>query len=187
MTQNVSENKIITEVLSGNTRAFASIMERYAPKVYAMVAGMIGNNDDAADLTQEIFTKIYTSLSSYKGDSSLSTWIFRISYNMAVSRMRKSARFDTVSGDDRFWSGLADTAADSFDEPEGDISVDSLYKALDFLAPDDRVLISLFYLDGKTITEISQIMSLSETNAKTRLFRIRKKLFKIISNEYKQQ
>ena len=187
MTQNVSEHNIITEVLSGNTRAFASIMERYAPKVYAMVAGMIGNNDEAADLTQEIFTKIYTSLSSYKGDSSLSTWIFRISYNMAVSRIRKSSRFDTVSGDDRFWSGLADSSPDDGAEPEGEISVDRLYEALDLLAPDDRVLISLFYLDGKTISEIAQIMSLSETNAKTRLFRIRKKLYNIISNEYKQQ
>ncbi len=187
MTQNVSENRIIAEVLKGNTRAFASIMERYAPKVYAMVAGMTGNNDDAADLTQEIFTKVFTSLSSYKGDSSLSTWIFRISYNMTVSRLRKVSKVETLSGDDKFWNGLADSSVDGPDEPEGEVSVEALYKALDLLAPDERLIISLFYLDGKSIAEIAFIMSLSEPNVKTRLFRIRKKLFKLISDEHKQQ
>ncbi len=61
-----------------------------------------------------------------------------------------------------------------------------LYQALDLLHPDERTLISLFYLDGKSLAEIAFIMSITETNAKTRLFRTRKKLQKIISDEIRQ-
>ena len=180
MKTNVSENKIIADVLAGNTRAFAQIMERYAPRVFAMAAGMTGNQDDAADATQEIFAKVFTSLSSFKGNSSFSTWLFRISYNMILSRLRKTSRPDSATGDDRFWSGIADSAAEENDSDDGEITADMLYDALDRLAPEERTLISLFYLDGKSLAEIAFIMSLSETNAKTRLFRIRKKLKKII-------
>lgn len=180
MAPDVSENIIIADVLAGNTRAFASIMERYAPKVFAMVASITGNPDDAADITQEIFTKVFTSLASFKGNSSFSTWLFRITYNMALSRVRKAVRPDSATGDDRFWSNIADSAADYDDNGDEEITTDMLYEALDRLAPDERTLITLFYLEEKSLAEIAFIMSLSQTNAKTRLFRIRKKLKNII-------
>lgn len=184
MTTTVSDQTIITDVLKGDTRAFANIMERYAARVYALVAGMTGYGDDAADLTQEIFIKVFSSLSSFKGSSSFSTWLFRISYNMVVTRLRKPQAPDSASGDDRFWDNIADTATDADDD--GMPTVDMLYEALDLLQPDERTLISLFYLDGKSLAEIAFIMSITETNAKTRLFRIRKKLHKILSDGIRQ-
>ncbi len=187
MTTTVSDQTIITDVLKGDTRAFATIMERYAARVYALVAGMTGDGDDAADLTQEIFIKVFSSLSSFKGSSSFSTWLFRISYNMVVTRLRKPQGPDSASGDDRFWDNIADTATDAGDDEEdGMPTVDMLYEALDLLLPDERTLISLFYLDGKSLAEIAFIMSITETNAKTRLFRIRKKLHKILSDGIRQ-
>ncbi len=182
MTQNVSENRIIADVLGGNTRAFASIMERYAPKVFAMAAGMVGNQDDAADLTQEIFLKVFTSLSSFKGNSSFSTWLFRISYNMALSRLRRGGRPDSTTGDDGFWNAVADTEPEADEEEEGEITTEMLCEALERLSADERTLVTFFYLEEKSLAEIAFIMSISETNAKTRLFRIRKKLRKIISD-----
>lgn len=186
MTTTVSDQSIINDVLSGDTRAFATIMERYAPRVYALVAGMMGDGDDAADTTQEIFIKVFSSLSSFKGSSSFSTWLFRISYNMVISRLRKPQAPDSASGDDRFWDNIADTAAADDDDDTGMPTVDMLYEALDLLLPDERTLISLFYLDGKSLAEIAFIMSITETNAKTRLFRIRKKLHKILSDGIRQ-
>lgn len=187
MTTTVSDQTIITDVLKGDTRAFASLMERYAARVYALVAGLTGDGDDAADLTQEIFIKVFGSLSSFKGRSSFSTWLFRISYNMVVTRLRKPQAPDSVSGDDRFWDNIADTATDTADDEEdGMPTVDMLYEALDLLLPDERTLISLFYLDGKSLAEIAFIMSITETNAKTRLFRIRKKLHKTLSDGIRQ-
>lgn len=186
MTNTVSDQSIINDVLGGDTRAFATIMERYAPRVYALVAGMMGDGDDAADTTQEIFIKVFSSLTSFKGSSSFSTWLFRISYNMVVSRLRKPQAPDSASGDDRFWDNIADTAADDDDDDTGMPSVDMLYEALDQLQPDERTLISLFYLDDKSLAEIAFIMSITETNAKTRLFRIRKKLHKILSDGIRQ-
>lgn len=184
MTTNIPDNKIIEDVLSGNSEAFASLMKRYAPKVFAMTASMIGNNEDAADITQEIFTKVFTSLSSFKRQSSFSTWLFKISYNMTASRLRKISRVETSACDDDFWNNIADTIQDNDDIDDYAVSVDQLFDALNRLSPNERTLISLFYLDNKSITEIAFIMSLSETNAKTRLFRIRKKLQKIISHEF---
>ncbi|MDE5935008.1 MAG: RNA polymerase sigma factor [Muribaculaceae bacterium] len=186
MTNTVSDQSIINDVLGGDTRAFATIMERYAPRVYALVAGMMGDGDDAADTTQEIFIKVFSSLTSFKGSSSFSTWLFRISYNMVVSRLRKPQAPDSASGDDRFWNNIADTAADDDDDDTGMPTADMLYEALDQLQPDERTLISLFYLDDKSLAEIAFIMSITETNAKTRLFRIRKKLHKILSDGIRQ-
>ncbi|MDE6270209.1 MAG: RNA polymerase sigma factor [Muribaculaceae bacterium] len=183
MSPNFPENKIIAEVLDGNTRAFASIMEAYAHKVFALVAGMTGNAEDAADITQDIFTKVFTSLSSFKVQSSFSTWLFRISYNMALSHLRTSGRVPLQSADDNQWNSISENAAEDVDEE--DITADMLYKALDMLTSDERTLITLFYLEGKSLAEIAFIMSVSETNAKTRLFRIRNKLRKIISDGIK--
>ncbi len=76
MTTNVSDQTVIDKVLAGDTRAFATIMERYAQRVFALVAGMIGDGPDAGDMTQEIFIKVFSSLSSFKGSSSFSTWLF---------------------------------------------------------------------------------------------------------------
>lgn len=186
MTTTASDQTIIADVLRGDTRAFASIMERYAPRVYSLVAGMMGDGEDAADTTQEIFIKVFSSLSSFKGDASFSTWLFRISYNMVVSRLRRPPAPDSAAGDDRFWDNIADSTPDADDTPDGAPTVEMLYQALDRLLPDERTLISLFYLDGKSLAEIAFIMSITETNAKTRLFRTRKKLQKIISDEIRQ-
>lgn len=186
MTTTASDQNIIADVLRGDTRAFASIMERYAPRVYALVAGMMGDGEDAADTTQEIFIKVFSSLSSFKGGSSFSTWLFRISYNMVVSRLRRPLAPDSAAGDDRFWDNIADSTPDDDGTPDGIPTVEMLYQALDLLLPDERTLISLFYLDGKSLAEIAFIMSITETNAKTRLFRTRKKLQKIISDGIRQ-
>lgn len=185
MSPNLPENKIIADVLDGNTRAFASIMERYAPKVFALVSGITGNAEDAADITQEVFAKVFTSLSSFKGKSSFSTWLFRISYNMALSHIGKSGRITVESGNDGLWSRIADTYPDSETDPEECVTAEMLYDALDRLAPDERTLISLYYLEGKSLADIAFIMSISDTNAKTRLFRIRHKLRKIVTNGIK--
>lgn len=188
MTAMVSDQTIIAEVLSGNTRAFAAIMERYAQRVYSLVAGMIGDNENAADITQEIFIKVFSTLSSFRGQSSFSTWIFSISYNMATSRMRKAKTPDFLVGDETFWDAIDQNTSDDDDIDDRDFTptVDMLFQALDRLLPDERTLITLFYLDGKTLSEIAFIMSITETNAKTRLFRIRKKLYKIITDETRQ-
>ena len=186
MTPTASDQTIIADVLRGDTRAFASIMERYAPRVYALVAGMMGDGEDAADTTQEIFIKVFSSLSSFKGDSSFSTWLFRISYNMVVSRLRRAPSPDSAYGDDRFWDNIAESTPDDGEITDGPPTVEMFYQALDLLHPDERTLVSLFYLDEKSLAEIAFIMSITETNAKTRLFRTRKKLQKIISDGIRQ-
>lgn len=177
---------IIDRILSGDTRAFASIMERYAPRVHALVAGMTAGADDTADITQEIFIKVFSSLSKFRGTSSFSTWLFRISYNMAATRLRRTGHLSTATGDDQFWDNMADTIPD---DPDSNTlpTVDQLYTAIDNLNPDEHTLISLFYLDGKSLAEIAFIMSITETNAKTRLFRIRRKLQKTITDELTRQ
>ncbi len=106
---------------------------------------------------------------------------------MVISSLRRPDSPESAINDEKFWTGVADNTPDEVDDEDGFLSVDRLYEALDKLSPDERTLITLFYLDGKSLSEIAFIMSLSETNAKTRLFRIRKKLHKIISDGIRQQ
>ena len=85
----INECEIIDKIVKGDKDAFRKLVDLYADKIFALTNKMIQNSADAEDITQEIFVKVYFSLSKYRKESSFSTWIYRITYNTIISKLRK--------------------------------------------------------------------------------------------------
>ncbi len=133
-------------------------------------------------LTQDCFMKAFTHLSSFHGDSSFSTWIYRIAYNEATSALRKKDK-ELLSFDDRMWNSLSDTEIDEELDTENEVQIQKLQQALTQLKPDEQALVTLFYEEEKNIEEIAYIFHLTESNVKVKLHRIRKKLCNLMKEE----
>jgi len=182
----LSDNYYVEQVLSGETDAFSFLLNKYSRQVFSLIVRMVGNREDAEELTQDVFIKAYRSLPQFRGDSSFSTWIYRIAYNIAVSATRKR-KPETVPIDDNILSNVPDEPDDAFlENTDASMRVFYLNRALERLTPEERSMIVLFYKDNRSMDEIAKITGLTETNVKTKIFRIRKKLYVWIKSMEKE-
>ncbi len=175
---------IIAAVLSGNTREYSHLVSRYQNMVYGIGLKFLNDSNDAEDLAQEVFIKVYKSLAKYKGDSKFSTWIYRVAYNTALdkvksSRYKHSRRLDEINEQE-----IADDTVVT--ESEGtDFRKDLIKRAIDKLPADQQVIISLFYFEELSLKEIALITKFTEANVKVKLHRSRKKLYDLLE-KYKE-
>ena len=169
------EQRLIQKVREGDTEAFAPLVERYSRPIFALVVGIVGQREEAEELTQDIFLKAYTHLASYGGRSTFSTWLYRIACNTALTavkrRQRRFALFD-FSRAERLPELSDEGELTELDEAQEQ----ALRAALDRLEADERALIQLHYYENRPLSECGEILSLTESNTKVRLHRIRKKL-----------
>lgn len=177
---------IIEKASGGDSGAFGVLVEQYSGQMYALALRICGNREDAEEVTQDAFIKIHENLKKFRGESSFSSWAYRITYNTAISYIRKHKRTR--------YSELYNERVHS-EENRGILPEEEngealtresnllrLENAMEKLPPDDKVLILLFYREDKPVREIAGIMDLSENNVKTRLHRIRKRLGVIYEN-----
>ncbi|GHV51663.1 DNA-directed RNA polymerase sigma-70 factor [Bacteroidia bacterium] len=171
----------IERIQAGDISCYACLVDRYSRKVHSLIFKLVRNREDTEELAQDVFMKVFKHIGSFKGDSSFSTWLYKIAYNTAISETRKKkweylaieeAQIENVSEE-----RIAETMGRSGENEQ----VKKLEMALVKLPPDERGLILLFYMEDKSIDDIAQITSLSSSNVKTRLHRIRKKLFVILN------
>ena len=176
------EAHIIKEILNGKTEQYEYFLDRYGQQVFVLVDRIVSCQEDAEELTQDVFLKAFQQLSSFKAESSFSTWIYRIATNLAISAVRKK-RNDVLRLDDSVFANLSDTQVDEALEDESEEQVERLQQAMNQLEADERALITLYYLEEKPLAEVAFILGMSEGNAKVKLHRIRKKLYVLIKNQ----
>lgn len=177
--KNYSDNQILDSVLAGNYRDFSIIINRYKDKAYGMLCRMLKNEQDAEEVLQDAFLKIYNSLSTFKKDSKFSTWIYSIIYNTGISFLRSKYKQKEKITDslENFNSNvISELQYESEEENE-------ILKFVDKLPPQNAVIIILYYIDELSVNEIGRILNLTESNVKTILYRSRKKLKDIFINE----
>ena len=153
------ETHIIHRILKGETSLYEYFLDKYSQQVFILIIRIVENQEDAEELTQDTFLKAFEHLSSFKAESSFSTWIYRIAMLMNISDQQIDDALNDESGE----------------------RVGKLNKAIKKLDAEERALISLFYNEEKTIGEIALILGLTESNAKVKLHRIRKKLYILIT------
>ncbi len=178
----VSEKKIIEKVLGGDANAFEELVLKYEKTVYNLALRMVGDRDDAFDMTQEAFIKAYGSLSSFRGDSKFSVWIYRIATNVCLDFLRSKSRKQqvslTVSDDDDEDAQL--DIPDPSSTPEQQlikkISMQSVEEGLKTLPDKQRQILVMRELGGMSYAEIGAALSLEEGTVKSRIFRARKRL-----------
>lgn len=176
------EAHIIQEILNGKTALYEYFLDKYGQQVYLLVARIVSCQEDAEELTQDVFLKAFQQLPSFKAESRFSTWIYRIATNMAISSVRKR-KYDVLHLDDALFANLSDTQVDEALEDESEEQMQRLMDAMTKLAPDERALITLYYMEERPLSEIAFILDIKENNAKVKLHRIRKKLYILIKEE----
>ena len=177
----VSEKKIIEKVLGGDANAFEELVLKYEKTVYNLALRMVGDRDDAFDMTQEAFIKAYGSLSSFRGDSKFSVWIYRIATNVCLDFLRSKSRKQqvslTVSDDDEDAQlDIPDPSSDPEQQLMQKISMQSVEEGLKTLPDKQRQILVMRELGGMSYAEIGAALSLEEGTVKSRIFRARKRL-----------
>ena len=176
------ESHIIKEILDGKTEQYEYFLDRYGQQVFVLVDRIVSCQEDAEELAQDVFLKAFQQLSSFKAESSFSTWIYRIATNVAISAVRKK-RNDVLRLDDSVFANLSDTQVDEALEDDSEEQMERLQQAMNQLEADERALITLYYLEEKPLAEVAFILGMTEGNAKVKLHRIRKKLYVLIKNQ----
>lgn len=175
----------IKRIQSGDTASFACLLDRYSRPVYSLIYRIVLNQEDAEELAQDVFLKAFRNLSGFKGDSSFATWLYRIAYNTAISATRKQKKEFLAIEDGQLDNTTEDDLEIIYGSTTNEKQIEQLEAALELLSPEDRALILLFYMEDKTIDEIVGISGLTTANVKTKLHRIRKRLYTILTEKRK--
>lgn len=176
------EAHIIHRILEGETSLYEHFLDKYSQQVFILIVRIVENQEDAEELTQDTFLKAFEHLSSFKAESSFSTWIYRIAYNTAISATRKK-KHELSLMDDAMLANISDQQVDDMLNDENEERIRKLNEAIKKLDADERALITLFYNEEKPISEAALILGLTESNVKVKLHRIRKKLYVLITQE----
>lgn len=160
---------------------FSDILSRNEEMVYNLILRMVRNPELAEDLTQEVFVRVYRSLRSFEGRASLSTWIYRVAYNVAMSELAKARyRHEMGSLDDIGQRAIVDdrweSEAKMLDKIDQARAIRLISRMIDELRPEQRGAIALYYQGGKSYREISEIMGIPIGTVKTILFRAKTEL-----------
>ncbi len=165
---------------------FEKLVLHHERKVYNIAYGYLKNEADACDATQEAFIKIFKSISSFKGESSIETWIYRITANVCLDFLRKQKNHSSVSLDETFEdeNTLKYEPPSNIGNPEEEVSKKLLAKsindALSKLSEEHRVAITMREISGFSYAEIAQILKIEEGTVKSRIARARLKLREIL-------
>ena len=173
----LQDDSLIRRAAAQDAAAFEQLMLLHQKPVYNICWRMAGNAEDALDLSQEVFLKLWRTLAQYQFDAAFSTWLYRIAYNTAISHTRRR-RPRTVEINDRQYELPDDQEEILFRETQ----MEYLEQALQRLAPDEKALVELFYLQKIPVHELAAVTGHTEGSIKVKLFRIRKKLAALISN-----
>jgi RNA polymerase sigma-70 factor, ECF subfamily len=182
--KNSEEAALVKRVQARDELAFREIVERYQAKVFSIIYGILRNHNDAEDIAQQVFAKIYFSIQNFDFRSSLLTWIYKITVNecydyLRKKRVRKLVYESDFSEEDALQmenSGAAVERAPAVDESLA--RRDLVLKLLEKISEEDRNLILLKEVEGHSVEELSQMTGMNENTIKVKLFRARQKLLK---------
>ncbi|NLL71295.1 MAG: sigma-70 family RNA polymerase sigma factor [Epulopiscium sp.] len=167
----MEDYEIIQQCLSGEKDAFGELVNRYKNLVYSVILRMINNAEEANDLAQEVFIKVYKNLDKYSPQYKFSTWIIRITTNLVIDYRRKQKQA-TISLDDMVYEPVAeDTPEEHYLRQEQRNTVQNILEQM----PDMyRIPIVLYHQQGLSYQEIADVINEPLSKVKNRIFRGRK-------------
>ena len=191
---NVLEERVfISDLASGKRNAYAKLITDYEQKVFATCISFIPNKEDAEDIAQEVFIEVFNSIKKFKGDSKLSTWIYRITTNKCLEFIRKKntkkrfAFLQSISGNE-----MSLDKTNYFTEinhpgilMENKETSAILFRAINQLPEAQRVVFTLHKVDQKSHDEISEILQKSISSIESLMFRAKKNLQELLENFHK--
>jgi RNA polymerase sigma factor (sigma-70 family) len=190
MIRNEEEHELIQQLIRGDESAFRQIVETRKSLVYNTVLGLLQNPEDAEDVTQEVFIKVYEVIHQFKGESSFSTWLYRIAVTKSLELIRKGKRKKRFA----FITSLFGENNEIRHDPPNDIHpgvimenrehASKLFEAIRQLPENQRVAFTLHKVEGVPYQEISEIMQLSVSAIESLIHRAKTNLKKILKDYY---
>jgi RNA polymerase sigma-70 factor (ECF subfamily) len=174
-----NENELVTASLSGDKQAFGEIMKRYQGMVARTVKGMLGDSVFAEDIGQEVFIKLFYSLSEFRGEAKLSTYIQKIAVNLTLNEIKRRKRFFSMFSQKGNNEMYEFEVADHDTEGKKDAS-DIVNKALMSMDPKFRIIVAMRMLQGYSTKETAEILDLPLGTVLSRLSRAQEQLKNIL-------
>lgn len=176
----LSDDELITVSQKGNRTAFGVLVRRYESVVASTVIGMLGHCDEADDVGQETFLRLYQSLHRFRGDSTLRTYVTRIAINLSINELKRRNRRRL------FTPRLEREAEENAPAAENDSDLfdtrDAVHKALGKLKPKLQAVVALRLIDGYSTEETASILHLPVGTVLSRLARAQEKLHSLLSH-----
>ena len=183
------ELRIIARVLDGDTNAFEVLVEDQKKVVFNLALRMLGNEEDAYDISQDAFLKAYTNLSGFRGDCKFSSWLYKLTTNLCLDFIRKRNRhkvvplaFEDEDGESEYLEIPDETYSPELQTEQKQVR-ESVRKGLNQLPAQQREILVLREIGGLRYDEIGRQLNLEEGTVKSRIFRARKKLCEILSKD----
>lgn len=165
----MNEQEIINGLLSKDEKAFRKVVETFRKNVYHTCFGFVHNKQDAEDIAQDVFIEVYRSVNKFRGDSRLSTWVYRICVNKSLNHIRKHKNSRLVYPIELLFSGVknGDNHAEIADPSTHEGSIEHkemrkvLHQAIDSLPENQRIAFTLSKFDDLSYNEIAAVMETS--------------------------
>ncbi|MGQ1889537.1 RNA polymerase sigma factor [Thermophagus sp. OGC60D27] len=177
-----TDQELVQQSKEGNMEAFSKLVDKYRQKVFQTSMGFLHNVEDAEDLTQDIFVKVWRSIKSFDQRSSFSTWLYRIAVNRAINEVRKNKlkSFIGLNNEVKNSNYTLDNAETQLVNQE---QKKQIRQAINQLKTNQRKAFILFYYQELSMREVASVMKISPKAAESLVFRARKKLQKVLSRQ----
>jgi RNA polymerase sigma-70 factor (ECF subfamily) len=183
---------LVQRVRGGDQRAFKTLVERYQKKVYAVALGMVKDKEEAYDIAQEAFVKVYKYLDHFKGDSSFYTWLYRITANICIDVMRKkqamkgeAVEFDESVQHDISEANLGALGSRLGTNPQKSALrrelAEKIQEALEQVPEKHRAILLMREVEGMSYEDLAETLQIPKGTVMSRLFHARAKVQKILS------
>jgi len=185
MSGDAEDRALVERLKTGEEQALEALYHRYSARVYRQASILLGNEAEAEEITQEVFLTLYTKAKTFRGEAAFSTWLYRLTLNAALTRLRRRKKGKEVSYEDYLpryepdghhlggEGSVVDWSHDAEKQLAGKELQRILQQALDQLRPMDKAVVVLSDLEGVPNREIGKTLGLSVPAVKTRLHRAR--------------
>jgi len=187
----LSEEHFISQLRAGDHSAYNELVRLFGDKVHNTTISILQNEEDAEDITQEVFIEVFKSVHSFKGQSTLSTWIYRIAVIKSLEYLRKKKRkkrFAVVQSLFGMESVLPETDKPHFYHPgallENKERSAILFAAIDKLADSQKTAFVLHKIEGLSYSEVAEVMKTSVPSVESLMFRAKQNLQKLLADYY---
>ena len=189
----LDEKQFISLLNENKDRAYQMLVNAYASQIYNVCFNLLRNQEDAEDVTQEVFTTVFLSIDTFSGSSKLSTWIYAIALNKSKEFLRnktRKKRFGFMLRIDNEESFSVTNSIVEFEHPgvllENKQRTELLFSAIDKLAETQREAYLLHKIEGLSYTEIADIMKTSVSSVESLMFRAKKRLQELLKDYYEK-
>ena len=172
------EKALVSRAINGEQQAQFTIYQKYVGAMFHTVVRIVGSREDAEDVTQEVFIKVFQKLNSFRGDSTLGAWIKRVTVNTSLNFMRKKKKIFFQELNEKI--NTADEA--EIDEAEWASDIRQIHEAIKKLPGGCRMVFNLYLLEGYKHTEVASMLDITESTSKTQYRRAKRLIREIISS-----